>query len=239
MIKHLVILQWKSFFRSAAFSSNLAIKILMGFAALYMMLSFGFMGVATFYMLEKMELNAFETVNRFMVYYLVFDLVVRYMLQKMPVVQIKPMLFLPIKKSTIVQYSIWKTILSFFNIIHAFFFIPFAVVLVINGYEAVPVLLWMVGIYALLLANNFINIFLNGVDAVLFSVLGLLASLGLIQYYGVFDLSIYTGPVFQSFYDLPLLAFIPVLFMLTVYWVAFKYFRERLYLDAGDRKSVV
>ncbi|AGA78551.1 DUF5687 family protein [Echinicola vietnamensis] len=238
MIKHLVILQWKSFFRSAAFSSNLAIKILMGFAALYMMLSFGFMGVATFYMLEKMELNAFETVNRFMVYYLVFDLVVRYMLQKMPVVQIKPMLFLPIKKSTIVQYSIWKTILSFFNIIHAFFFIPFAVVLVINGYEAVPVLLWMVGIYALLLANNFINIFLNGVDAVLFSVLGLLASLGLIQYYGVFDLSIYTGPVFQSFYDLPLLAFIPVLFMLTVYWVAFKYFRERLYLDAGLSSKV-
>ncbi|QDH79510.1 hypothetical protein FKX85_10860 [Echinicola soli] len=233
MIKHLVILQWKSFFRSAAFSSNLAIKILMGFAALYMMLSFGFLGVATFYILEKMDLNAFDMVNRLLVYYLVFDLIVRYMLQKMPVVQIKPLLFLPIKKSTIVQYSVWKTILSFFNIIHAFFFIPFAVVLVINGYGTVSVVMWLLGVYALLLANNFINIFLNGIDAVLFSVLGILACLGLMHYYGLFDISVYTGPLFQSLYDVPALALIPLALMVAVYWIAFTYFRKRLYLDAG------
>ncbi|WP_137402618.1 DUF5687 family protein [Echinicola rosea] len=233
MIKHLIKLQWKSFFRSAAFSSNLAIKILMGFAALYMMLSFGFLGVASYYIMEEMGLNALDTVNRLLVYYLIIDLVIRYLLQKMPVVQIKPLLFLPIKKSAIVQYSIWKTVLSFFNIIHAFFFIPFAVVLVINGYATVSVVMWLMGIYALIMANNFINIFLNGVDAVLYSVAGILACLGGMHYYGVFDISVYTGPLFQYLYEFPGAALIPLGLMVAVYWVAYRYFRKRLYMDAG------
>ncbi|AWW33226.1 hypothetical protein DN752_17140 [Echinicola strongylocentroti] len=234
MIKHLIVLQWKSFFGSASFSSNIAIKIIMGFFALYLMLTFGFMGVGTYYFLEKeMELNAFEMVNKLLVYYWAFDLIFRYLLQKMPIVHIKPLLFLPIKKPIIVQYSIWKTILSFFNIIHAFFFIPFSVVLVSNGYDSVPVALWLLGFYALLMSNNFINIFLNRVDSVLFGVAGLIGALGLMQYYGVFDVSVITGPIFQSFYNTPFVVLIPVSFMVAMYWAAYRYFKRRLYLDDG------
>ncbi|QLE01007.1 hypothetical protein HX109_05295 [Galbibacter sp. BG1] len=234
MIKHFFSLQWKSFFRSASFTSNLAMKIFMGFIALYMIASFSVMGGAAYYLIEeKLELNALEVVSRFFIYYLVIDLLFRYMLQKMPVVNIKPLLYMPFKKGKIVQFSLWKTVFSFFNIIHAFFFIPFSVVLIINGYAPIQILAWLVGIFALLYCNNFINIFLNGVDAVLAVVFGVIIILGACQYYQIFDITVYTGPIFEMFYGIPYVAFAPILLLVTLYFVAFNYFKKNLYLDAG------
>ncbi|WP_456868097.1 DUF5687 family protein [Galbibacter sp. BG1] len=234
MIKHFFALQWKAFFRSASFSSNLVMKIFMGFMALYMIATFSIMGGASYYFIEEeFNLNAFEVINRLFIYYLVMDLLFRYMLQKMPVVNIKPLLYLPFKKGKIVQFSLWKTVFSFFNLIHAFFFIPFSVVLIIKGYPPLQVLAWLMGIYALLYCNNFINIFLNGVNTFLFVVFGAIIILGGLQYYGVFDITLYTGPIFELMYGIPYVAFIPVLLLVGLYYVAFNYFKKNLYLDAG------
>jgi len=67
-------------------------------------------------MIEEAEMgDPLRVVNKFMIYYLAFDMVFRYMLQKMPVTNIKPLLYLPFKKSQVVHYSLGKTIVSFFN----------------------------------------------------------------------------------------------------------------------------
>ncbi|MGB5556373.1 MAG: DUF5687 family protein, partial [Flavobacteriaceae bacterium] len=39
MFKHFVSLQWKSFFRSSSFGKGLAVRLLMGFLAVYMLVS--------------------------------------------------------------------------------------------------------------------------------------------------------------------------------------------------------
>lgn len=242
MVLHFLRLQWKSFFRSASLSSNLVIKVLMGFFAFYLMVCFAILGTSIYFIIdEELGLNPLETVNRFLVYYLVMDLFVRYMLQKMPVVNIRPMLYLPFKKTTIVHFSLWKTILSFFNLIHAFFLIPFAIVLLIKGYDGIQVLAWFTAICALVFCNNFINVFLNGINRILLLVLGVLILLGGLQYYGVFDLTLWTGPLFQAFFETPAVALIPLLLLVVFYVVAFRYFKLNLYLDAGlanKQKSV-
>ena len=46
-------LEWKSFIRAASFQTNLAIKILMGFGALYFMVVFLGLGVGVFFLLKK------------------------------------------------------------------------------------------------------------------------------------------------------------------------------------------
>ena len=91
-----------------------------------------------------------------MIYYFAVDLMIRYFLQKMPVLNIKPLLHLPIKRGTIVHFTLGKTALSFFNWTHAFFFVPFTVVLLLNGYNDLNVILWHLGIVALFYFNNFI-----------------------------------------------------------------------------------
>ena len=99
MFKHFISLEWKSFFRSASFQTNLAIKILMLFGALYFILVFSFLGAGSYYIIEKaMETEPFAVINRFIIYYFVFDIVFRFFLQKTPVMNIKPLLYINIKK---------------------------------------------------------------------------------------------------------------------------------------------
>ena len=49
MIKQFIKLEWKSFLRSAAFKTNLALKILMVLGALYFIACFLLLGFGTYY----------------------------------------------------------------------------------------------------------------------------------------------------------------------------------------------
>lgn len=140
MIKKFIYLEWKAFARSASFGKNLAMKILLGFLMIYFSLIFIGAGVGVFYALKKMNLDPLQTVNKFLIYYFLFDLVIRLLVQSIPVLNIKPLLVLPFKKSVIVHFSLGKTMLSFFNWVHALFFIPFSVVLILNGYDLIEII---------------------------------------------------------------------------------------------------
>lgn len=237
MFKHFIKLEWKSFFRSASFATNLALKIVMGFMAIYFMVIFIAAGVGVFFLLkEEFHLEPLATVNKYLIYYLVGDLVIRYFFQKMPVTNIKPLLNLPIKRDTIVHFSLGKTSISFFNMLHAFFFIPFTAVLLMNGY-GFQVILWHFGIMALIYANNFINVLFNNKDSVFYSLLAIVVSLGLAQYYQVFDVTNYTQPFFQGMYSTNFLFLIPILLAIVTYYFSFDYFKKNLNLDTGLAKK--
>jgi hypothetical protein len=237
MVKHFLNLEWKSFFRSASFGTNLAMKIFMGFMAIYFMVVFIGAGIGVFFLIkDKLNLEPLETVNKFMIYYLVIDLLFRYFFQKMPVLNIKPLLTLPIKKDTVVHFTLGKTVLSFFNWIHAFFFIPFTIVLLMNGY-GYQVILWHLGIIALIYCNNFINVLVNNKDAVFYTVLAIVASLALSQYYNLFDITQFTQPFFHGMYSTSFVFLIPIVLAATLYYFAFNYFKSNLNLDEGLAKK--
>ena len=234
MFKHFIKLEWKSFLRSASFGTSLAMKILMGFFAVYFMILFVGAGIGAFYIIkEKVQLEPLSVINKFMIYYLVLDLLIRYFLQKMPVLNIKPLLTLPIKRNTIVHFTLGKTALSFFNWVHPFFFIPFSIVLLINGYSVLNVILWHLGIVALIYFNNFINVIINNKDNVFYSVLAVVLVLGLAQYFNLFDITNYTQPFFQGMYSTFYVFLIPIVFAIATYYFAFNYFKSNLNLDEG------
>ncbi len=234
MIKKFLYLEWKSFVRSASFATNLFIKILMGLGALYFIAMFAIMGAGGFYFLkEGLKLDPLATVNRYLIYYFVLDLCIRLIFQKMPVLNIRPMLILPIRRETIVHFSLGKTFLSFFNIIHIFFFLPFTIVLLIEGYAPEKVLCWFLGIWALTYINNLLNLLLNNKDGLFYIFLVLIAGLGALQYYDYFDITNYTVHFYQGIFDIAGLAVLPILVFLGLYYITFKYLRSELYLDAG------
>ncbi len=234
MFKHFIRLQWKSFFRAASFKTNLVFKIFMGFMALYFVVVFLSMGVGAFYLIQKSgQGDPLKIINRFLIYYLVADLAFRYALQKMPVTNIKPLLLLPFKKAQIVNYSLGKSIVSFFNGAHAFFFIPFSIVLLIEGYSPWGVIGWHLGIMALIYANNFLNVLLNNKDSILYPVAVLFVILGVCQYYGYFDITEFTAPFFDALYDFPWVAILPWAILAFLYVASFRYFEKHMYLDGG------
>lgn len=234
MFKHFINLEWKSFYRSAAFKANLFMKIMMGIGALWLLGSFSMMGFGAYFIIEDgLKKEPFQVINQIMIYYLIFDLAFRYFLQKMPVMNIKPLMYLPIKKKNIVSFAIGKTMISFFNIMHLFFFIPFALVLIMKGFSWPQVLTWSVAMMALVYCNNFLNIFINNKDNVIYGVIAFFVVLAGLQYYSVFDITTFTYPIFNAFYAIPYLALIPILLAVIFYMIAFKDFKSNLYLDAG------
>ncbi|QSB27311.1 hypothetical protein D0809_04560 [Flavobacterium circumlabens] len=237
MIKKFIYLEWKAFTRSASFGANLAMKILIGFLMIYFSIIFIGMGVGAFYILKKLNLEPLSTVNKFLIYYFLFDLVIRLLMQAIPVLNIKPLLVLPFKKPTIVHFSLGKTALSFFNWVHAFFFLPFSIVLAIEGYDIVGIIVWHFAILSLIYINNFLNIILSNIDKLFVVFIGIILALGAAQYYKIFDITTFTAPFFQGLYNIKWLVFIPVLILIGLYAFTFKYFKNNLYLDAGLSKK--
>jgi hypothetical protein len=240
MIKQFIHLEWKSFVRSAAFKQNLAIKILIGFFAFLFIVEFAVFGGASYFIIEdaieKGTIRAsdpFELINRFLIYWFAIELGYRYMLQKMPVANIKPLLYLPFKKGKIVNYALGKTVFSFFNFLPAFFFIPFSVVLIVQDYSISGVISWHLAMLFITLAINFLNVFMNNMDKVFYPVIALIVGLGLSQYYGVFDITLYTGPVFMFFYKNAGTFIVPLFVLTGTAYYAYHYFIKQLYLDEG------
>ncbi|SHG51502.1 DUF5687 family protein [Flavobacterium defluvii] len=233
MIKKFIYLEWKAFIRSASFGKNLTMKIIIGFLMIYFSLIFIAMGVGAFYVLKDMHLEPFSTINRFLIYYFLFDLVIRLLLQSIPVLNIKPLLILPFKKPVIVHFSLGKTVLSFFNWVHALFFVPFSVVLAIEGYNISGIIFWNLAMLSLIYINNFLNIILSNIDKLFIAFVVLILVLGGAQYYKLFDVTVFTTPFFQGLYNINGLFIIPILILIGLYVYTFKYLKNNLYLDAG------
>jgi len=235
MFTHFISLQWKSFWRSASMSSGVWMKVFMGFWAVWFIIMMASGGAGAFFFIKKeLSLDPLQVVNRFLIYWWVFDLMFRYALQKMPVINIKPLLILPFSKHKIVSFAFGKTILSFFNIIHGFFFVPFSILLITEGNAPVlQVLLWNIGLIALIYANNFLNILLNNKGNLIYFIGGTVTILGGLHYFGYFDITQYTAPFFQGLYETTFLFVAPVLALILLYVIAFRSFVKDLYLDAG------
>ncbi|SCY34651.1 hypothetical protein SAMN05192588_2396 [Nonlabens sp. Hel1_33_55] len=240
MFKIFANLEWKSFTRSAAFKQNLFFKIFIGFFAVIILLEFAGAGAFIYYAIEGFiedgKLNAtdpFSLINKFLIYWFAADLIFRYFFQKMPVANIKPLLYLPFTKGKIVKYAMGKTIISFFNIMPAFFFIPFSVVLLIEGYDPVGVISWHLAMLSITLLLNFLNIFLNNLDKVFYPVVIIIVGLATTQFYGYFDITSYTQPMFDFFYSQPWSFILPLALAAATAQYAYIYFKGQLYLDAG------
>lgn len=233
MILKFLYLEWKSFIRSASFGTNLALKIILGFVGVLYTFIFLMAGVGAFYALQKMNLDPLQNVNKYLIYYFLMDLGIRLLLQKIPVMNIRPLLALPFTRPTIVNFSIGKTLLSFFNFLHVFFFVPFSIVLLVEGYDVVSVILWHLAMAALVYINNFLNIILTNKDnvfTVFFAIVLILAGL---QYYQFFTITDYTSGFFDGMFHTQWLFLLPVLVLIGLYYYTYNYLKTNLYLDAG------
>ncbi|MCI4444276.1 MAG: hypothetical protein JHC39_12305 [Lentimicrobium sp.] len=233
MIQKFLYLEWKAFMRSASFGTNLALKILLVFLAILYSFILLMAGIGAFYGLKKMNLDPLQQVNKFLIYYFLIDLGIRLLLQKIPVMNIRPLLALPFKRPTIVNFSVGKTLLSFFNFLHIFFFLPFTIVLLVEGYDVLSVMLWHLAMVALVYSNNFLNIILTNKDNVFAIFIAIVLVLGGFQYYHFFTITDYTSVFFDGLFHTKWMFLFPVLALAGLYYYTFIYLKNNLYLDAG------
>ncbi|WP_445748151.1 DUF5687 family protein [Polaribacter sp.] len=234
MIAHFLKLEWKQYFRSSYWQKSIFLNILLAFFALYFMTSFLIIGIGGYYILKEQFPNQdpLLIVNGFLLYFIIGDLIFRYIMQKLPVMNIKPLLLLPIHKNKIVHFILIKSSFSFFNIVSLFFFIPFSVVLIKEGYDVSGVLGWLFSMILLTQMANFFNFLINKNNQVLVGLIVLLFAGYLIHYFDVFNLAGFVGSGFDAVYKNPLFALIFLGLLLLLYQLNYKQLRKEVYLDA-------
>ena len=237
MIKHFLRLEWKQFFRSASFGKGVALKILMLFLAIYFIVSFLALGLALFPLLKKIfpERDPFIIINDFIFYWILVDLLIRFFFQKLPVMSVKPLLTLPIKRGKIVNFVLGKSAISFFNFLPLFAIVPFGVTLIFKDYSISSVLTWMLLMFVISLIINFLNFIIENLTADSeLSFLPLIVVSGIlfaINYFNIIALNTWVSIGILAITNNPLLIGIPILILAGLYRYNFKILKEKLYLD--------
>jgi len=240
MIKHFLSLEWKQFKRSSYFEKGLAIKILLFLAVLYFSAVAIMLGIGLFFGLEKLfpEVAPIITVNNYIIYWFLFNLAIRYFLQQLPVMNIKPLMIVPIKRNKIIHYLLGKTALSFFNFLAFFIFMPFSIVMLIKDYPPLQVVSWYLSVVFITYAINFTNFLINKSNTYFYQIVGFLAiGIGL-EYFDIYKISAGAGVTFNALYNNPYLVIIPFGLMILTYYLTFKNIRKGFYLDNTISKKV-
>src|SRR5690606_2253417 len=149
---------WKKFRRSVSFSRETATTIFLGLIAIMFsgyLLALGFI-------LPKIITNGLNEpdiaafVNRLFLYYLLFELVLRYLLQNLPVLDAHPSLHLPRKRSTIVHYLLGRSVFSVMNIFVLLLFGPMSIIVIGQEHGALVGFSWIAGLWFLSLTVHFL-----------------------------------------------------------------------------------
>jgi hypothetical protein len=111
MISHFLKLEWKQYFRAANWQKSVFLNIILVLFGLYFAVCFLLGGIFAFKIIQKLfpEQDPLVLVNSFLLYAIIGDLIFRYLMQKLPVMNIKPLLTLSIKKSKIVHFILIKS----------------------------------------------------------------------------------------------------------------------------------
>ena len=211
----------------------------MGFFAVYMLVSFASMGVALFFILREAfpGIDPMLKISEYMLYWLLIELFFRYFMQKLPVMDIKPLLLFPVKKSSITHYILAKSGLSGYNFLSLFAAVPFSIVLIAQGYPVFNILGWLFAVICIVLTINYTNFIINKSDKVLIILGTLILALYGLEYFNVLSVMEYAGKVFYTLYQNPALALIPFVLAVATYFINYNFLRNRLYLDVSIKKK--
>ncbi|MBC2843834.1 DUF5687 family protein [Winogradskyella flava] len=244
MIKHFLNLEWKQYFRSSYWQKSIALNILLVFFALYFVVMFLGLGFGLLFILKKAfpEQDAFVVANGFMFYWIIGDLLMRFFLQKLPVMSVKPLLTTPIKRSTIVNFVLGKSALSFFNFLPLFAIIPFSIMLIRDGYSTSMILTWMLTMIIIVLIINFLNFIIEAFSAEtelsFLPVIAVVGTLFGLDYFNVLPMKTLVGDGLMYIANNPIFILIPFAILAVFYVYNFKILKDKLFLDSSLKSKV-
>ena len=238
-------LAWRETIRSAYWGKSLATNIGLGFLALYFSASFLVLGFAIPEILTKDFPNTdpVSKLNSVLLAYLGIDLIIRQLMQKLPTVSFKPLLLQNIRRRTIADYLMIRSVFNFFNVLPFFLLIPVTIKLVAETHSGMATAAWFLSLLILIFSNHFLAIYLkwrfNEAEYGFFILLAALAGLFAVNHFGIVDLSGGLGKLLDWVLVNPALAIgfllLPVLF----YFLNVSYLLSRMLVNlvSGKQKA--
>jgi hypothetical protein len=189
-----------------------------------------------------------EKFNSFILYGFSLGFLLRLFIQKVPVLSIQPYLHLPLKKSTLVNYVLGKSLLNFFNFLPIFIFIPFIIFQMAPWYSGFQLLTYILAITFTVLSVNYLSILfkrnLSGNNWISGIIAVILVGLGLLDYYGILSVGVFSSKLFTSLLSNPVWILFPLGVFILAYVVNYKSLIGKLYPEdnvkfkKGSKKSI-
>jgi hypothetical protein len=243
MNQNLFTLAWRETVRSAYWGKSLATSIGLGFLALYFSANFLFLGIFIPKILAEEFPNA-DPANKFnslVLAYLGIDLIIRQLMQKLPTVSFKPLLLMNIRRKTIANYLMVRSLLSLFNLLPFFLFVPSFIKLVIPAYGVFAALAWFLAMVTLVFSSHFLAIYLkwrlNEAEYGFFILLAALAGLFAINYYGIVDLSGGMGKLLDLILANPILFIALLILPVAFYFLNIRFLLSRMFINTLGAKQ--
>lgn len=217
----------------------------MAFMAIYFTAVFLLLGIGLYPMLQEIfpGEDPLIIVNELILLWLAMELVVRFLMQTLPVISIKPLLATPIPKRKVVNYVLLKSFVSFFNILPLLVILPFGI---FTWYKTdisvLAVIGWIISVYALSICVNFANFLLKKKFAdnltALIPYFIIAAGLFLLEYFEIFSITEAFGTGLGYVVVYPVLAVIPLVLVYVLYKWNQKILERRFYLDESLKGKV-
>lgn len=239
MILTLLSHQWKSFWRARNAGASLAVQIFLGLLILYILSLILAGGLVLPRLLHRLYPGAPVTpvFCGYILYYFFFDVVMRFIMQELPVLSTTPYLGQNIPRRKLVAFLNVRSIFHFLNLLPLLLFVPFIFMEIGPSYGALPAAAFFISIASLTLLNNFLLLFIKRKTIVsgwwmvgFFTATSLLIVL---DYFHVLSLAGLSSRIFIYLLQHPLFTFIPIALGAASWYNNYRFLLGNLYMDEG------
>ncbi len=227
--------------RSSVWEQSMGIKIFLGFIFL---LIFAEILIGSIYFGAEFDKifpddDAIEKFNSFVLYGFALGFVVRFFMQKVPVLSIQPYLHLPVPRSKLVNYVLGKSTLAVFNFIPILIFTPFIIFQMAPYFSGLQVTGYILSVLFTVLSINFLSLLfkrnLSGNNTVTITIVVVLAGLVAAEYFEMISIADLSSKMFTSALNNPIWLLIPFGVSVLAYWLNFRDLKNHLYPEDNTR----
>ena len=236
-MKLLLINQWKEFTRTGGFQRELGFKIFLLIVSFFMIFSIGMLASYLAYNISSLGEAARQEPIRFfcrvLVYYFFGELLMRYMIQSIPVLSVHSYLTLPIKKNTIVQYLLIRSVFHPLNLLIFVISIPVLSIQVLPNYGLLNTGVWGISLICISFSLHFFHmLFKKQLEEKAWVWIVILVLFGLSYFlnnYSTIDLIGYASVPLNSLLSYPTAVLIPLAILILMVMANYSMFKKNLY----------
>lgn len=234
--------QWISFWRGRNKGGSIIAKIFLTLVILYLL----FIAIAVGFLMKEIITKFFpgevpvHLYNGIILYYFIFDFLMRIQLQGLPTISIQPYLTLNIRKRSIVNFLNAKTLFSFFNVAPLFIFFPFCLTEISRVYGDISAAAVALCILSLITFNNFFSLWLKRQGGknvwILISGVAIVLTLAALDYGNILSLRRFSDLLFSTIIANPYLSLLFVAVGVFAFVLNSKFLYRNLYLEELSSK---
>lgn len=244
ILLYFIRLRWKEMSRSNIWQRNIAANIAIGFVVLLLFFYLLMIGFFLDPILRDLypDREPAAVFNSILLYYFMFDLFIRYMMQGLPTFDVESFLHLPVKRTTVVHYMLFRSGVHVLNILPLLVFIPFAATGLGAVYSSSAIISWLLSLILVIFMNNYIATYLKRQLVSKAWITGLVAlaliGIAILDAFGWIKLTRISGTIFSAMAEQPVFLLVPFALMCLAYLIQFRFLLARMYPEEITRKKV-